>query len=323
MSDQSYIDFLKIRGYPELIAKLQGGIEQIPLSLPRSVRLPFMAALQRETAKPILFITSRPDRLLSMHEEYEFWSKTEDHLIFAEPPPLFYEKADWDVDTRRDRLQSLVTLARSFLPYERSNLLNPVIFTSAKSIMTRTAPRRDFLSACSVLRVLTSTSMNALAHKWAAIGYSATEIVVGEGQFSKRGGLMDIWPVNYANPIRVDFFGEEIETIRSFDPATQRTKDPIEEIFIPPANEAIKVFANEEQQDPLDRNPEFNIPRIYASNASLLDYLPKGTVILIDNNASVAVTAEEIEEQAVKDARRSHRNRFYRSRFSGSIHNLV
>ena len=118
MSDPSYIDFLKIRGYPELIGKLQGGIEQIPLSLPRSVRLPFMAALQRDTAKPILFITSRPDRLLSMHEEYEFWSKTDDHLIFAEPLPLFYEKANWDVDTRRDRLQTLVTLAQAFLPYE-------------------------------------------------------------------------------------------------------------------------------------------------------------------------------------------------------------
>jgi transcription-repair coupling factor (superfamily II helicase) len=300
MSDLSYIDFLKIQGYPELIGKLQGGIEQIPLSLPRSVRLPFLAALQRDTAKPVLFITSRPDRLLSMHEEYGFWSKTDDHLIFAEPTPLFYEKANWDVDTRRDRLQSLVTLARSFLPYEKSQALNPVIFTSAKSIMTRTAPRRDFLSACSVLRVQTSIPMNTLAQKWSVIGYSAVEIVVSEGQFSKRGGLMDIWPVNYANPIRVDFFGEEIETIRTFDPATQRTIDPVEEIFIPPANEAIKVFANEDQLDPLDRNPEFNIPRLYASNASLLDYLPRGTVILIDNSASVSVTAEEIEEQAVK-----------------------
>jgi len=300
MSDLSLIDFCMIRGYPELIDKLQAGIEQIPLSLPRSVRLPFMAALQRDTAKPILFITSRPDRLLSMHEEYEFWSKTDDHLIFAEPSPLFYEKANWDADTRRDRLHTLVTLARSFLPYANSKSSKPVIFTSVKSIMTRTAPRRDFLTACSVLRVQTTTSMNALAQKWATIGYSATEIVVGEGQFSKRGGLMDIWPMNYEHPIRVDFFGEEIETIRSFDPATQRTIDSIEEIFIPPANEAIKVFANGDQQDPLDRNPEFNIPRLYGANASLLDYLPKGTVILIDNSASVTVTAEEIEEQAVK-----------------------
>ncbi len=300
MSDLSLIDFKNIRGYPELIGKLEGEIEQISLSLPRSVRLPFMAALQQDTSKPILFITSRPDRLLSMHEEYEYWSKTDDHLIFAEPTPLFYEKANWDVDTRRDRLQTLVTLAHSFLPYQSSSLPKPVIFTSAKSIMTRTAPRRDFLSACSVLRVQTSTSMNALAQKWASIGYSSTEIVVNEGQFSKRGGLMDIWPMNYAQPIRVDFFGEEIETIRSFDPATQRTTAKIEEIFIPPANEAIKVFANEDQQDPLERNPEFNIPRLYAANASLLDYLPKGTIILIDNSSSVSVTAEEIEEQAIK-----------------------
>ena len=300
MSDYSYIDFSQIQGYSDLIGKLQGEIEQIPLSLPRSVRLPFMAALQNDTAKPILFITSRPDRLQSMHEEYGFWSKTDDHLIFAEPTLLFYEKANWDVDTRRDRLQTLVSLAKSFLPYQKSQSLSPVIFASIKSIMTRTTPRRDFLSACSVLRVQTSTTMNALAQKWVAIGYSAVEIVVSEGQFSKRGGLMDIWPVNYDNPIRVDFFGEDIETIRTFDPATQRTINSIEEIFIPPANEAIKVFAKEEQLDPFDRYPEFNIPRLFASNASLLDYLPKGTIILIDNSASVSVTAEEIEDQAVK-----------------------
>ena len=300
MSDPSFIDFLRIQGYPDLIERLQAGIEQIPLSLPRSIRLPFMAALQRDAAKPILFITSRPDRLLSMHEEYGFWSKSDDHLVFSEPTPLFYEKANWDMDTRRDRLQTLVTLAQSFLPYQKSSFPNPVIFTSAKSIMTRTAPRRDFLSACSALRVQTSTSMNSLAQKWVSIGYSAAEIVVGEGQFSKRGGLMDIWPVNYHKPIRIDFFGEEIESIRTFEPATQRTIDSVEEIFIPPANEAIKVFANDEQLDPLDRIPEFSIPRLYAANASLLDYLPKSTIVLIDNSASVSVTAEEIEEQAVK-----------------------
>ncbi len=300
MTDQSFIDFLKVRGYPDLIGKLQSGVAQLPLSLPRSVRLPFMAALQRDTDNPILFITSRPDRLLSMHEEYDFWSENHDHLIFAEPTPLFYEKANWDADTRRDRLQTLVTLGRSFLPFEKPRSTKPVIFTSAKSIMTRTAPRRDFLSACSVLRVQTSTSMTTLAQKWTAIGYAAAEIVVSEGQFSKRGGLMDIWPIHCTNPIRIDFFGDEIETIRMFDPATQRTIDSINEVFIPPANEAIKVFVDENEVDPLDRYPEFYIPQLFKSNASLLDYLPKGTVILIDNSSSVSVTAEEIEDQAVR-----------------------
>ncbi len=300
MSEPTYINFSRIQGYTELIEKLQGGIEQTYLSLPRSVRLPFMAALQRDIAKPILFITSRPDRLLSMHEEYGFWSKTDDHLIFSEPAALFYEKANWDTDTRRDRLQTLVTLAKSFLPYQKPQSFNPLIFTSAKSIMTRTVPRRDFLSACSMMRIRTSIPMNALALKWVKIGYSAAEIVVSEGQFSKRGGLMDIWPVNYENPIRVDFFGEEIETIRSFNPATQRTIESVEEIFIPPANEAIEIYSHDEELDPVDSNPEFNIPQLYSSNASLLDYLPKGTIVLIDNSASVSVTAEEIEAQAVK-----------------------
>ena len=109
------INFYKIPGYKNLLEELRlEGSHQIPVSLPRSVRLPLMAALQQDLNVPILFITSRPDRLQSMHDEYEFWSGSRDHLIFAEPAPLFYERANWDPDTRKDRIQTLISLAKSY-----------------------------------------------------------------------------------------------------------------------------------------------------------------------------------------------------------------
>ena len=292
------IDFTRIAGYGDLTDSLCGSTIQIPLSLPRSVRLPLMAALQRDLGVPILFITSRPDRLQSMHEEYEFWSDTGDHLIFAEPSPLFYERASWDLDTRKDRVQTLIALAKSHLPYQESEISNSVIFTSAKSIMTRTAPRRDFLTACSMLKSGSTIRMNELAQKWVEIGYTANEIVVSEGQFSRRGGLMDIWPVSSDLPLRIDFFGDEIESIRTFNPASQRSAEKMDELFIPPANEAI--MKRIEADDLLEKFPEFSLPCLYPTQATMLDYLPKGTIVLIDNAASVSVTAEEIEDQAVK-----------------------
>ncbi|MBM3136991.1 MAG: hypothetical protein FJZ98_02265, partial [Chloroflexi bacterium] len=233
-----------------------------------------------------------------MHEEYEFWANQGSRLIFAEPSPLYYERASWDLDTRKDRLQTLIALAKAHLPFEKRTDINAVIFSSAKSIMTRTAPRRNFLSACSRLKVGSSTSMTNLARKWVAIGYIYNEIVVGEGQFSQRGGLMDIWPVNSDFPLRVDFFGDEIESIRPFDPASQRSAELIPEVYIPPASEAIAEHKS--LDDVESKFPEFSIPKLNPMPATLLDYLPKDTIVLIDNAASVRVTAEEIEDQAVK-----------------------
>jgi transcription-repair coupling factor (superfamily II helicase) len=293
------IDFVRIPGFKELTEDLQAGNNrQILVSLPRAVRLPLMAALQEQLGAPILFVTSRPDRLQAMHEEYGFWIEQGNRLIFAEPTPLFYERASWDLDTRKDRLQTLISLAKAHLPSEKKGVTNSVIFTSAKSIMTRTAPRRDFLSACSRLKAGISTSMTDLARKWVEIGYVYNEIVVSEGQFSQRGGLMDIWPVSSDNPLRVDFFGDEIESIRAFDPASQRSAEKVLEILIPPASEAIAEQLAGDQV--VAKFPEFSIPRIYPMPATLLDYLSKDTIVLIDNAASVRVTAEEIEDQAVK-----------------------
>ncbi len=293
------IDFRKINGYTGLCKELlEGCNRQIPVSLPRSVRLPLMGALEQDLDTPILFLTSRPDRLQAMHEEYGFWSEKTNHLIFAEPAPLFYERSIWDLDTRKDRLQTLVSLASKHLPFGKKDQSNAVIFSSVKSIMTRTAPRRDFLTACSNLKSGSTMGMAELARKWVEIGYGYNEIVVSEGQFSQRGGLMDIWPVSSDTPIRVDFFGDEIESIRTFDPASQRSDEKLDEVFIPPASEAI--VKELKVDEPLDKNPEFIIPKLYPMPATILDYLPKGTVILIDNAASVSVTAEEIEEQAVK-----------------------
>ena len=300
MFDRSFfIDFSKIDGYQKLIKELRvSNSRQISISLPRSVRLPFMAALEVDINAPILFITSRPDRLQAMHEEYNFWSHKDDHLIFAEPTPLFYECANWDIDVRKDRLQTLISLAQFYLPYKKRISSGIVIFSSVKSIMTRTAPRRDFLSACGWLRSGSKASIADLAQKWTDIGYIYNEIVVSEGQFSKRGGLMDIWPLNSDMPLRIDFFGDEVESIRLFNPATQRSTEKIEEFFIPPASEAILEKGNASEM--LAKNPEFYIPKIYPTQSTLLDYLPKNTIILIDNAASVSVIAEEIEDQAVK-----------------------
>ena len=70
----------------------------------------------------------------------------------------------------------------------------------------------------------------------AKMGYERVNLVETEGQWSKRGDLIDIFPVSAELPIRLEWFGDELENIREFDPATQRSLEKIEEFRLTPTN---------------------------------------------------------------------------------------
>ncbi len=264
------------------------------LGLPRSARLPILAALHADINQPILLITDRADHALAMFDELGFWVKSP-RLLFAEPNPLFYEEAAWGVTTRRERLQTLTTLSTYHLPFTPKPEIPPIIVTSVRSLMTRTLPRRDFLKACKKLSVSQTSQPDALMREWARIGYQRVNTVLEPGQFSGRGGILDVWAPTELNPARLDFFGDEIETIRSFDPATQRTLEKLESILITPSREFLADTT--ETETPLS---EFHIPLLHQQPASLLDYLPQKTLVFVDDLSLIDAMANEVEEQAVK-----------------------
>jgi transcription-repair coupling factor (superfamily II helicase) len=280
--------------YQQLLRQLQANGGQLPgLGLPRAARLPVLAALHQDLGRPILLITDRSDHALAMFDELGFWVKSP-RYHFAEPNPLFYEQAAWGVTTRRDRLQTLTALASYHLPFAQKPEVPPIFVTSARSLMTRTLPRRDFLKACKKLTTGQTTQPDALLRSWVETGYQRVNTVLEPGQFSRRGGILDIWTAAEKLPVRLDFFGDEIETIRRFDPASQRTVEKLESILITPAREYI---VSGDQDSEL---AEFNIPLLHPQPASLLDYLPQKALILVDDLSVVESMVAEIEEQAVK-----------------------
>jgi len=280
--------------FQQLLSQLLTNGQQLPgLGLPRAARLPVLAALHQDLSRPILLITDRSDHALSLFDELGFWVKSP-RYHFAEPNPLFYEQAAWGVTTRRDRLQTLTALASYHLPFAQKPEIPPIFVSSARSLMTRTLPRRDFLKACKKLIIGQTTQPDALLRSWVDTGYQRVNTVLEPGQFSRRGGIMDIWTAAEKLPVRLDFFGDEIETIRRFDPATQRTVEKLESILITPAREYI---VSGDQDAELS---EFHIPLLHPQPASLLDYLPQKALILVDDLSIVESMVAEIEEQAVK-----------------------
>jgi len=291
-----------IQGVPQydaLLKSLRDDSTQPGLGLPRAARLPLLVALHGTLEQVVLLITDRADHALSLFDELGFWVGDVQRFHFAEPNPLFYEQAAWGTATRRERLQTLTGLARYHLPFTEKPEKPPILIASARSLMTRTMPRRDFLKACKRLSVEQTIQPEPLLRSWAEIGYQRVDTVLEPGQFSHRGGLLDIWPPSEPYPARLDFFGDEIETIRCFDPASQRTVEKLDALLITPAREFLQPDLLE-RADQTDQRSEFHIPLLHRAPATLLDYLPNKALILIDDVSMVASMVNEVEEQAVR-----------------------
>lgn len=286
----------QLKAYKGLLRSLSNGAAPASLGLMRSARLPVAAALSLELARPVLYVTGRTDQALAAVDELNFWMPNSAPRIFPDPTPMFYEQAAWGSATRRDRLQVLTMLAGYHRVPSQKPVANPLIIAPIRALMTRTLPLREFLRNSRVLRLRQMISVNELISDLLRAGYQVVDIVLEPGQVSKRGGIMDIWPPPDTDPSRIELFGNDVETIRKFDPVTQRTKSLVDEIRIPPAKEVISST----REPAVKELSEFEIPLQYSEITGLLDYLPKKSVVLFDDLDLTENIALEVEEQAVR-----------------------
>ncbi len=294
--------FSSLPAYQALLERVNAGLDTVDsvqgLGLPRAARLPLIARLYQDLRRPMLLISNRADRALSLYEELQFWMGDQPAYYFPDPNPLFYEKAAWGQGTRRDRLHVLTMLARTLMPTAPNPDSPPLLVSPVRAIMTRTLPRRDFLKYTRTLRLGQCMTLEELLHTWMDIGYEYANIVVQSGQFSRRGGILDIWTPGEPRPARLEFFGDEIDTMRAFDPATQRTIERIEALTITPAREILPVAA-EKAGLSLKNLQEYQIPVVHPSAGSMLDFLPEDTVVILDGGEFISAAVTDIEEESL------------------------
>ncbi|HPS41898.1 MAG TPA: CarD family transcriptional regulator, partial [Anaerolineaceae bacterium] len=288
----------KLAEYQSCLDAIKLGTLQRPLGLPRSARLPVLACLYRDLGVPILFLTDRSDKALLVQDELGFWLQDIERFYFPEPNPMFYEKAAWGSVTRRDRLMALGSLAKYHLPGTNKPAQSAVIFAPLRAVMARTMPRRDFLLATKTIKLNQQLNPETLQREWVRLGYEKVDVVVDHGQFSRRGGILDIWTPVENFPARLEFFGDEVDTLRQFDPGTQRTVQNLDQLLVTPAREYI--LKEEALRDDGTEIDEFELPLLHPTPATLLDYLPRNALILIDDQANIQSFGEEIEEQSIR-----------------------
>ena len=348
----------------DLAAALQTG--QPPdasIAIYHAARPYVVAALALRLNQPLVVITPRSNRARQWVDELRTWLPDDVPVHnFADPDALPYERIPWAPETRQRRLEALVSLLtweggagergragegesgskgdapRTTQPAQqaavRSAQYAPIVVASARSLMQMTLPVRELRAALRPIRQGQPFDLERMLAGWVGLGYEAAAVVDLPGQFSRRGGIVDIWPPNQRKPLRIELFGNEIDSLRLFDPSTQRTLTRVGQAWIGPASEALpklgerladklrgldfshchpparNEYAQEIEQLAAGtghRHLEWYIPYLYSQPGCLADYLPvQGAWLIIEDAADLLATFADLAgqaEQLAKDLR--------------------
>ena len=297
----------------------------MPLSLtaPDAARGFLLAGLCRGLRRPMLVVTAKPEDADRISDELAtVLGEDRDApavLRLPESEALPYERLAEDEAVAHDRLGVLSALLALQDGADGPGLL---LVASVAALCQRTLRPDQFTDTTHTLTVGQHVQTGPLLVRWAGMGYGMEPTVEAPGTASRRGGILDVFPPSAAAPVRIEFFGDVIEDIRTFDPLTQRSADPVASVTITPALdhpvnpealEAIEALldATSIDPDPLDRMRE-DVERMdngesigeaafyagFLCDGSPLDYLPPSAVVAVLEPDRVAQEAETLEEQA-------------------------
>ena len=316
----------------------------------QGARPAFIASLARRRKGPLLVITPRPEDARRLHDHLLSWLGDDApvHLL-PEPEVLPFERLAVDANTGNQRLATLAALAQAPCSgIEQSEArecdkVNPVVVSSIGSALLYTAPPElmagrlmsarpstgsGWTDAC-VWRVGDRVRIDDVLSQWLELGYRHEPVVESPGSFSHRGGILDIFPPDCDLPLRIELFDDEIDTIRRFDPLTQRSVGAAEEVRPIPAREQLPSMAGaetlatraaamdfsrcgvevreriEEELETLACSDNPEVLSFYSglvNRACLLDYLdpstgPGGASVLLERGGRVEAEASELEER--------------------------
>jgi transcription-repair coupling factor (superfamily II helicase) len=278
---------------------------------------PFLiAALYLRRRLPMLVVTAQPENSKKLYEQLSIWCHATQIRYLPEPDTLPYERIASDVSTELERLRVLFALSNR-------SAETPLIVASAPGLAWKTTPHNAFISTHHTVDVGMNMEPLELLSRWEAMGYRRESIVEVPGTIGHRGGIVDIYPPNSDLPVRLEFFGNTVESIRLFDPATQRSQTGVSSITISPATELLTPLLGnrlelEQAINSIDlsgctpeisqqlrqemamllnrqrpRNIQFYAPLFNTD--SILSYLPPDALLVLDEPRSIELAINDLD----------------------------
>jgi transcription-repair coupling factor (superfamily II helicase) len=272
-----------------------------------------LAEMAEQVAAPLLVIVPTVTEAESLAAQLHFFAPTAAASLFPDPETLFYDSFSPHQDLVSRRLSVLakllsaqpgITIIAAPTLFQR---LPPAAYIRNFSLLVRTGQKKDIAD----LQMQLSDS-----------GYERISQVSQHGEYAVRGSLIDLYPMGYELPVRIDFFDDEIDSIRFFDPDTQLSLERIEQLEMLPAREfptspdAVRQFRNR-YRERFEGNPgeshiyrevsegrypggiENYLPLFFDATLSFWDYLPESCTIVTIGTPDVALgdTWEQIQQR--------------------------
>ena len=196
--------------------------------------------LKKYTERPIFILTYSELRAKEILEDMAFFEK--DCVYYPAKDILFYSADVHSMEMNRQRFLVLERLLKG----ER-----PVIVASMEALLDKYPKKEVFQSFLLQLKVGDIVEISDLTRKLVVMGYERAELVESPGQFTLRGGILDIWSLTAEDAVRIEFWDDEIDSIRSMDAQSQRSVDKLDEAVIFPMREM--VYTEEQALEAAER----------------------------------------------------------------------
>ena len=255
-------------------------------------------SLFKELSRPTLFIANSDLEAKKVYNELRFYTK--DKVEYLNTDEIYFYHLDAkDRNEEAKKLRVLLKLAKK---------QKTILVTSIDALLKKYIPKDVLLDNILTYKVGDIIDLDALSEKLVKLGYERVSRIEGLGQFSIRGGIIDVYSLEYTHPIRIELFDDEIDSIRTFDVFSQKSIEKIKKVVITPSREfiypedtslavkKIKQETNQYTDDDVFNNMDNIANKTYFqgvenyidylyedANKSLFTYLPDNAIIVVND----------------------------------------
>ena len=252
----------------------------------------------KELSRPTLFIANNDLEAKKVYNELRFYTK--DKVEYLSTDEIYFYHLDAkDRNEEAKKLRVLLKLAKK---------QKTIVVASIDAVLKKYIPKNVLLDNVLTYKIGDTIDLEVLSEKLVKLGYERVSRIEGLGQFSVRGGIIDVYSLEYTHPIRIELFDDEIDSIRTFDVFSQKSIDKIKKVVITPSREfiypedissavkKIKEETNQYTDDDVFNNidnianktyfqgVENYIDYLYEdANKSLFTYLPENAIIIMND----------------------------------------
>jgi transcription-repair coupling factor (superfamily II helicase) len=280
----------------------------------------WLAEAARRSTAPLLVVAQDARQAARFHDELRFFCGPDLYIeAFPDWETLPYDLFSPHPDIVSQRLRMLSVVPR---------LTKGIVIVDLETLLQRLAPQSYIDAHAFDLAVGETIDLEQFRSRLTGAGYVVSSQVMAPGEFAVRGSLIDLYPMGSQTPFRIDLFDQDVESIRIFDPETQRSGDKVNALRLLPAREFPltatgiqgfkRRFRNRFPGD-LTRMPvyqeiaegappagiEYYLPLFFDASATLFDYLPQNTLVAVDTDVA-ALALQAFSDIQARYEQRSH-----------------